>query len=500
MSGATSPDTSEQRPADILDTREAGPATIRGGALRAFAHGVGVVLAFISAPLLVRHLGIEDFGRYVVIGSIVAIAGGVVDAGLLTIAQREYVARRGEDRDRTMSYLVGLRLLLMSIAVVGSFLFALVAGYDSTIVAGTLIAGASLFIAAGQHVFSTPLTANLRFTATTVIDVSVQVLTVVLIVALIVADAGLLAFVAVGIPVSLLSLTITTRLVRGEIPLKPRFNRRAWWELVKDTLPFAAAAAITAVYYRLALIVLSLIETNLETGYFATAVRISDVAGALPGLVLSAAFPVFTRAATSDDDVRFGYSVGRVLEVALLIGLGLVVLFEIGAPLAVEVVAGDKGEPAVPVLRALAPGIVFSWLAVASAFALLGMRRYTSVLVANAMALVVSLVGVLALAPSLGGRGAAWSAVVAELVLAAMMTFQLVRAKRVVKLPWRALPAALALAGLASLAVLLPVPVIAQLVVAGVVYAGGLLLFKRVPEEVLEALPVSRAWGARRTS
>ena len=492
--------TTEPREADVLDTPEAGPATIRGGALRALAHGIGVVLAFASAPLLVRHLGVGDFGVYVLIGSIVGVAGGVLDAGLLTIAQREYVARSGADRDRTMAHIVGLRLVLMSSAAAAATLFALAAGYDSTVVLGTIVAGVALFIASGQHVFSTPLSARLRFGATTAIEVTGQVLTVALIVTLVLLDAGVLAFVAVSIPVSFLALVITTRLVRGDIPLRPAFDRRAWWELVKDTLPFAAAAAITAVYYRLALIVLSLVETKLETGYFATAVRISDIVGVLPGLVLSAAFPVMTRAATDEDDARFGYQVGRVIEVAFLIGLGLLLAFELGAPIAVDVIAGDEGEPATAVLRTLAPGIVFSWIAVACAFALLGMKRYTSVLVANATALVVSLTLVLVLAPSLGGSGAALAAAVAEGVLAVAMVVQLRRAKPSVRLPWRAVLPALALAGVGASALLLPAPAVVQTVVGLGIYAGGLLLFRRVPEEVFEAFPFTRAWAARRTS
>src|SRR4051794_17476340 len=61
----------------ILDTPEAGVKSLRGGALRIGGYGIGLLLGLISAPLLIRHLGVVDFGRYVTVTSIV----GLVAAG-----------------------------------------------------------------------------------------------------------------------------------------------------------------------------------------------------------------------------------------------------------------------------------------------------------------------------------------------------------------------------------------------------------------------------------
>jgi O-antigen/teichoic acid export membrane protein len=483
------------QPVGILDTSEAGPAAIRGGVLRAGAHAIGVGLALISAPLLIRHLGVEDFGRYVLIGSIVATLGGVLDAGLISIAQREYVVRQGAARDRVMRDLLGLRLLLMFIAGVAAVGFAAVAGYDATIVAGTAIASVGLLIAASQHVIVTPLIAGLRYGTTTALDLLSQVLIVGATIVLVVLAAPLLSFVVVPVGVSVILLLVTVRLVRGLAPLRPGFDREEWWLLVRDTLPFAVAAAIGAVYFRSALIVLSLVNDPLETGYYATSYRLMEVVLAVPVLVVSAAFPILSRAAEENAE-RLAYAVRRMLEVAVLLGLWFLLVLELGAEVMIDVLAGSEGEPAVAALRWQAPAVLFTFIAATCGFTLLSLRRHREVLVSNVVALAVSLTGTLLLGRRLGADGAAIATVAAEALLATTMAIQLVRIRPELRFPLRTIPPLLAAAGIAACAALLPVHDLVRVAVATAVYFGALFATGRIPFEIFEALRPGRRRAA----
>src|SRR3954469_21532932 len=101
---------SSTEPRDLLDTPLAGPAAIRGGALRVIAYGAGVLLSVGSAALLFRHLGVEDGGRYVTVLSLRGLFAGLADAGLVTVAVRELTIRTGEDRQLFLQDLLGLRI------------------------------------------------------------------------------------------------------------------------------------------------------------------------------------------------------------------------------------------------------------------------------------------------------------------------------------------------------------------------------------------------------
>ncbi len=108
----------EQARGDLLDTPAAGPQAARGGAMRAGGYAAATLLAVLSAPLMIRHLGVVDFGRYVTIMSLVAIVAGFTEAGINTIALREYAARTGDDRRAVMRDLLGIRLALTLAGVV----------------------------------------------------------------------------------------------------------------------------------------------------------------------------------------------------------------------------------------------------------------------------------------------------------------------------------------------------------------------------------------------
>ena len=87
-----------ERDASLLDTPHAGPAAIRGGAVRLAGYGAGVLLSVGSAALLFRHLGVVDGGRYVTIIALVATVQGLTDFGLTAIGVRELAVREGEAR------------------------------------------------------------------------------------------------------------------------------------------------------------------------------------------------------------------------------------------------------------------------------------------------------------------------------------------------------------------------------------------------------------------
>ena len=58
--------------------------------------------------------------------------------------------------------LLGLRLFLTLLGIGGAVIFAVVAGYRSELVLGTLIAGVALLFTAAQQTLSVPLSGSLR--------------------------------------------------------------------------------------------------------------------------------------------------------------------------------------------------------------------------------------------------------------------------------------------------------------------------------------------------
>ncbi len=475
---------------DVLDTAAAGPAAIRGGLLRVTGYFAGVVLSVGSAALLFRHLGVEDTGRYVTVLSLVTLAGGITDAGLQTIGVREFSTRPPAERERLLRSLLGVRIALTAAGVAIAVVFAAIAGYGATLVLGTLLAGLGLLAQMVQSALGVGLMSQLRLGWVAFFDFLKQLITVVLIVTLVVLGASLLPFLAISIPAGAIVLLATGWVVRGTLPLRPAFDVHAWRALLRDALPFAAATAVAALYFRLAIIIVSLIATATQTGYFGASFRVVEVLIVVPQLLVGAAFPIFSRAAR-DDRARLAYALGRTLNACLALGVGVALLLFVGAPFVIEVIASDRFAPAADVLRVQGLALAASFVSAVWGYGLLSLHRHRAVLVVSLAGLCTGGVLVTVLTAADGARGAAVATAVAEFVLALASWIALRRTGLRLDADLGAAVRVLAAAAIGLAPLALPLPDAARLALAAALYALALVAFRALPRELLDE-------GARR--
>jgi O-antigen/teichoic acid export membrane protein len=480
---------------DLLDTPDAGPAAIRGGALRLVGYGGGIVLALASVPLLVRHLGVVDFGRYALVVSIIAVVQGLTEGGLQAIGVREFSVLPQHERDMMMRRLMALRVLATAAGVGLALIFDVLAGYDSTIIAGTLVAGAGLLLLVIFNLLAVPLQASLRFGWVTVADLARQGLATVLIIALVIAGAGIVPLLAVQIPASALAVAITFALARKMTTLRPTFDPAAWWSLLKDTLPYAVAIAVSALYFRITIVIMSLVSTETQTGYFAASYRIIEALVAIPVLLVSAAFPILSRAARDDAD-RLLYAGQRTFDVMVALGVFVTICVAFGARYLIDFIGGAEFEPSIVVLRIQAFAVTFTFLSVTCGFILLALHRHRAILLGNLVPLAFGAALTLALAPAHGARGAAIATVVGEAGLAAAMLL-LAFGHRPGRVPGslRAVPQvalAAGAAGLVGLVCISQAPEYVAAVIAPLVYLAVLYPLGLIPGELREAVLARR--------
>jgi O-antigen/teichoic acid export membrane protein len=238
-----------------------------------------------------------------------------------------------------------------------------------------------------------------------------------------------------------------------------------------------------------AAVLMELVATPDEVGWFAASFRIFIVLGGIPLLLVGAIFPILARAAR-DDHRRHAYATERLIAASLIGGAWLALMTALLAQVAIDVVAGPKFSESVPVLRIQALAVFASWLVVASTHVLISLARYREVLILSAVALAASAALVLALAPGMGAEGGAVANVGGEALSALLGVVFLVRLERGLQIPWGTL--AKVGAAVAPGAALVLVPGLPDVVVAALatgIYAGVLLALRAVPSEILDALP-----------
>lgn len=482
---------------DLLASTEAGRAAIRGGAVRVLAFGATVLVGVGSSALLYRHLKVADTGHYMTIVVLVTLCGGLTDAGLSAIGVRELATRDAAGRYALMRSLGGLRLALALAGVLIAVAFAIVAGYGRTLVIGAVIAGAGMLLVVLQDTYAITLTARLRITWLAGAELLRALVMLIAIVILVVAGAGLLPFYAATIPAGIVAVALTAWLVRGEMPLVPSVQLGEWRALFRHTISFSLATAVIAVYFRVAIVVVSLLTNPHQTGYFAVSFRVIEVLISVPVLLVGVAFPIFARAA-SNDPARLRYAVGRAFDTLWLLGLAIAIALFVGAPIIIRIVAGPLFGPSEAVLRIQGLALIASFVSAVWGYTLLSLHRYRQILIASLVALALT-VGLTATLSSLdGARGAAIATAVCEFALMGMLAFAVYSSGLRPAITFSALRRSLLAAALAAATLAIPgLADAARLALALVIYGVALLVLGAVPKEILAELPWRRRSDAR---
>lgn len=474
-------------PTDLLDRPEAGAKVIRGGTIRGGAYVATILLTGAVVPLLTRHLGVADFGRFVTASSVVMIIAGVTEFGLSGIGTREYALAAPTERRALLSNLLGLRtaLTLAGLAIATPLME--LGGYPPVVIGGMLVSGVGLVLLNAEQTYAISLTAQLEWGIASIFELINAIVVAVGVVVLVVLGAQLFPFFFVSVVSSAAALLAAAVYLRGRVSLLARFQLAEWRTLVRDALPFAAAATVGILYPRVGLIVVSLISSAAQTGYYSTAFKVVEVVGGTSGLIASSAFPVFARAGR-DDHERLRYAVSRVGDTALIAGAYLTLSLVVAAPFVIAVVGGKSFGPAVGVLRLQAIALLGGFLAATWSYTLLSLRMHGALLRVTLAALVVSVALSAALVPSLGAEGASIASAVCEFVVAAGYLLALRRRYPHLRPSLAGLPRVVFAAAVSASALALPLPSIVLWVIASAVFLSVLLLLRAVPAELVAVL------------
>src|SRR5262249_13792257 len=95
-------DVPEASPEDSLVHPDAGGRAIRAAVLRVSGYVVGLALTALASIVLLRYLGVVEFGRFTTVTALTAVIAGLTDVGLTVVGQREWVHREEPERRREL--------------------------------------------------------------------------------------------------------------------------------------------------------------------------------------------------------------------------------------------------------------------------------------------------------------------------------------------------------------------------------------------------------------
>jgi O-antigen/teichoic acid export membrane protein len=232
----------------------------------------------------------------------------------------------------------------------------------------------------------------------------------VLVLVLVVANAGVGLFLIGWAAAALIGGVVARRVAGAATPVRPTRPDPDVRALLRDARAYSLATILHVLYFRAAMVVTSLVGGAVQVGYFAVAFRLSEFFAAGAAQTASSATPTLARAATEYLS-RVLYS---VLGVAVTLGAGVGAVLALAAPVIVQVIGGDAFASAIGVVRlqAIAIGLMFVVFNLGAAVFVL--REHRRLALFNAAGLICVVVLALLLVPGHGARGAAIASICGE--------------------------------------------------------------------------------------
>jgi O-antigen/teichoic acid export membrane protein len=242
-----------------------------------------------------RRLGFEQLGLYAAAISffqIIAISGGAASTFLV----RE-IAQRPELTGRYLVHLNALALVAGSaFAGIGAGGIWLVKG-GSAIMIPVMIAaagvGPSMVASIQEGVFIAHGRSNLQ----AIVSLVAATGGVVCGFAVILSGGGVPALLVVFIGVQILGLLLGRFLIRRYLkPRRERFSLGIARQIARDMRVFLASGFLSGLFVRPEALILAVLSTPAQAGYYSAALKVVDIWLFVPGTIMQTAFPVLSRA------------------------------------------------------------------------------------------------------------------------------------------------------------------------------------------------------------
>lgn len=200
------------------------------------------------------------------------------------------------------------------------------------------------------------------------------------------------------------------------------FSWRTARELFSKSRHYILASLMVVVYGRTGSIILTLVHSEAENGFFATAVTCTYIVGFVFDAIVDTARPVVLESKKSSQQ-NYEINISRTYALTTWLSIAQSVFFTLFAGIVVRVLYGEDYLPAVSVLRILAWQSAFSYMGAVRNIWILAEEKHNLLFIINLSGAVVNLICNLALIPRFGTCGAAVASVITQIFTNFIMGF-----------------------------------------------------------------------------
>jgi O-antigen/teichoic acid export membrane protein len=425
---------------------------------------------------VIRALSQVDWGAYTLVISLTSILDMLVSFQLGRMIVVE-LASGSVDAGRTMGSLLTLRLCLSAAGYGVALAIVALGPYPSSLLPAMAVGGLNLVFGSVLDGLSVYQQLLLHVRPVALVLVASRLAFVVLVLALFLAgSASLLLYVLATLAATALPLAALAVFVRRSLVLRPAVEPARWRRWLADSLPVALGFAIGTLYFRIDVILLSLLDSVRAVGLYGVGYKLGDVLLAMSSGLLGILFALLVRGWPAHPAL-FWRNWRGAFVLSTIVAVGASTGFGVFAAPAVATLFGSDYEQAAGAARIVVIGCALHFFTALLVTTLVVVGRTRVYVQAALLGLAMNVAINLVVIPRYSYVGAAWATLATEGAVLVVLARGVWQIPGFPAPPWpvvgRSLSAAAALAAAGvTLEPLLPWPVAAA--VAAVVFGGVL--------------------------
>lgn len=460
---------------------------------------LGGVFALITVALMSRALGPQGYGAYATLLAFLYLFQAVADGGFYNVLVRD-IARPQKKPENVVATAFTLRLITLGVSLSAGFAAMFFIPQYSSLTAAAPFAVIAYAALSLSQLLMAIFQKHLAVSYAAFAEMGARLLQLAVVAALFVIHTSSLvpfvaALAAAGTLQFLLSFLFARRYVAVRLTRNVMRLRRYFFE----ALPVALSLVFTLIYFKIDTVLLSLLKSPEEVGIYNISYKLLEQLIFFPAMFMGVVTPILSEAFATNKD-RFA-KIFRLVNSAITIAALPVLIggWFLAEPI-VTILGGEAFLPAAAPLRVLLFATVFIFFGNALGNTVIVAGRQKAAVPIYALAMVINVGGNLLFIPQFSFMAAAWTTVIAELVVDAGLVWLLVRSGIAFTVPriFRVLLAAgimglpLLFFGEQTLAALGVFGVIPFLIICPLLYGGALIVLRAVNKDELRQLFVQR--------
>lgn len=411
---------------------KASESIFSGAMLLGLGRYANAAVGFVGTVIIVRQLTQADYGKFAFVLSVMAIVGFVAD---LKLSREVLVSLFGDEDDVIASY-VGLRLAV-GIVSYGILVVVVLAGpYPELVVTAAMVGGITLILLSVANAVRLLFEARLWMRSLAAAQFFGVVAQLVVILGLTAAGAAtvvtLMWAIVANAAVTLVSMVLVAR---GHASMRPRLQAGRWKVWMREAAPLSVGVVLDTVYYKVDMVMLSLIGSFAATGIYSVGYKFADLLGtAVPWAVMTPTLTVLVKAWPADRST-FHRTFSHSFVLVSVAGILAVVGFSLVASPVIRLVYEERFAAATTPAILLVIGTAIHFYTALSITTLIAVKRNILYPLAALFGLVLNIALNLVLIPRYSYNGAAIATVVTEVGVIALLVPAVVRIEAIRPLP-----------------------------------------------------------------